>query len=347
MRRGVLCGLFLVLLIFAGSFAHAIAQERYTVNRPIRSSQDVLPVAPYHTSAVDWETDSDYAMERAKIASRRLLIYLYTDQDSPTLLETTHETYVQKGNARFRQLTEVMPSEQVPLPIASACREFDTVVLDDPLVRSSLDWYVLLKLPMNAKVTAEDGSETPITSLPGFEHMAGHPGLVMIDFASRDTPYYGQVTGILPFWRGVCPTAEQTEIFLNLPPGTLTQRTLTYAVRIHPDKPLSSNGEALPLIGQVATKHALYQAETGVMGHQNFGTRSHNVVEALGGGMPSEICAESWSDESMFEGAIGCMRAWRNSSAHWAIARKNHRFYGYDMAKGKNGAWFAVGFFID
>jgi hypothetical protein len=98
---------------------------------------------------------------------------------------------------------------------------------------------------------------------------------------------------------------------------------------------------------QVATDHALYQAERRSLGHQNFGGRSRNVIDVLGGGMPSEICAQSWSNESMFEGAIGCMRAWRNSSAHWSIARKHHRYYGYDMAQSKNGAWYAVGFFID
>jgi hypothetical protein len=206
---------------------------------------------------------------------------------------------------------------------------------------------VLLKLPMNATVTDEEGLEQPIYSLPGFEHMLGHPGLVVIDFARRDTPYYKEVVGILPFLHGDCPTSKQSETFLNLPPGTLTQRTLTYAVRIHPDRPLSSDGEPLPIVVQETTAHASYQAGRGVLGHQNFGARSNRVQEVLGGGSPSEICAQSQSGISLFEGAIACMRSWRYSSAHWSIAWRSHTYYGYDMARGKNGAWYAVGFFMD
>ena len=338
---------FLMLLILACTSVFSVAQEQYIVNRPILPFSDGVPRESSPSISIPWETDYEYAMQTAETSTRQLLIYLYADHDLPELLETTQETFVRKENANVRQLTAVLPSNQVQLPIASACREFDTIVLDDCFVRSELAWYVLLKLPMDTKVTAEDGTEMSIFSLPGFEHMARHPGLVIIDFAHRDTPYYGQVVGILPFWRAVCPTAKQVVTFLELPSGTLTQRTLTYAVRIHPDNPLSSEGKALPIVVQTATNHALYQAERGVLGHQNFGARSRHVIDMLGSGMPSEICAQSWSNESMFEGAIGCMRAWRHSTAHWSIARKSHRYYGYDMAQGKNGAWYAVGFFIE
>jgi len=346
-RKKVISKFVLMLLVLAGTSALCAAQDRYTVNRPIQSFMEDLPESPQPTVAIPWGTDYEYARRTAETATRYLLIYIDADRNLPERLETTQETFVQKEDTKIRQQTEGLPSDQAQLPIASACREFGTVVLNDMFVRSGLDRYELLKLPMDAQVTAEDGAEMSIFSLPGFEHMAGHPGLVVIDFAHRDTPYYGQVTGILPFWRAVCPTAEQTVTFLELPPGTLPQRTLTYAVRIHPDKPLSSEGEAPSFIVQVATDHALYQAERGVLGHQNFGARSRNVIDMLGGGMPSEICAQSWSNESMFEGAMGCMRAWRHSSGHWSIARKSHRYYGYDMAQGKNGAWYAVGFFID
>ncbi len=38
-------------------------------------------------------------------------------------------------------------------------------------------------------------------------------------------------------------TPEQMAVILTLPPGTLTQRTLIYAVRIHPDRPASTSGQ--------------------------------------------------------------------------------------------------------
>lgn len=326
--------LFAALLVFAAFAAlagTALAQQRYTVNRPITSltppakevPQESPTQVPLQIVPVEWETDYSLALNKAKNSTRFLLIYLYADEDIPA------------------------SDGQAPIPAAAACREFETIVLDDEFVRGGLDRFILLKLPMNATIIDEDDTETSVFALPGFEHMLGHPGLVAVDYAHRDAPYYGQVTGILPFLQGVCPTEQQAGTFLRLPPGTLTQRTLTYAVRIHPHQPLSSEGQALPVVVQVATDHALYQAERGVLGHQNFGRRSSQVIDLIGGGMPSEICAQSLSGLSLFEGAIASMRLWRNSSAHWSIARKSHRYYGFDMALSKNGTWYAVGFFID
>jgi len=323
--------LSLALLFFVSISVLANAQFRYTVNRPIAVPITTVPIiddwsdyTPQHTTAILWETDYERALETARLSSRRLLIYLYADSES------------------------TIPEELATLPIVSASRKFDTVILDDSSVRSGLDRYVLLKLPMDTKVTGEDGTKKPIYSLPGFEHMIGHPGLVVIDFKHRDKPYYGEVVGILPFLRGVPPTAAQTETFLELPPGTLTQRTLIYAIRIHPDRPQSANGEPAPAVMQAATEHAVFQAERGVLSHHNFGERSYQVRVSLGeAGMPAEICAQSQSGIGLFEGAIACVRAWRHSSGHWSIATRYHRYFGYDMARGKNGAWYAVGFFVN
>jgi len=321
----------LALLFLASTSVLATAQTRYTVNRPMTVPLATAPVmddwsdyVPQHTSSILWETDYEYALETARTSSRKLLIYLYADGESE------------------------IPEELAALPMVSASRKFDAVVLDDGFVRSGLCWYVLLKLPMDTKIIDKDGTEMSIYSLPGFGHMIGHPGLVVIDFESRDKPHYGEVVGILPFLRGVPPTAAQTETFLELPPGTLTQRTLIYAVRIHPDRPQSASGEPAPAVMQAATEHAMFQAERGILSHHNFGARSYQVKMVLGeGGMPSEICAQSQSGVGLFEGAISCMRAWRHSSGHWSIAKKYHRYYGYDMVRGKNGAWYAVGFFIN
>ena len=339
--------LFLALLSFVAVSAFAATQTRYTVNRPVIMPPATTPTVttptatpettpetpaeddwsdytPQHTAPIYWETDYEYARDTAKISSRFLLIYLCADDESE------------------------IPATLAALPVVSACRKFDTVVLDDSFVRSGLCRYVLLKLPIDAQITDEDGVETAIYSLPGFEHLVGHPGLIVIDFESRNKPYYGEVVGILPFLQGFCPTTEQVETFLDLPPGTLTQRTLTYAVRVHPHRPLSANGEPAPAVMQAATDHALFQAERGVLGHHNFGARSYRTQAALGeAGSPSEICAQTQSGLGLFEGATAAMRAWRHSSGHWSIARKYHRYYGYDMVRGKNGAWYAVGFFIN
>jgi hypothetical protein len=318
---------FLVLLVLT-SLSTISPAQRYTVNRPVTSpptqQRETKPeYIPQHTTPLHWETDYEKAVTKAKQSSQCLLIYLSADSIAD------------------------VPGKLADVPVIPGCREFSTVILDDDSVREGHSKYVALKLPMNATVTDEEGTEQSIHSLPGFEHMLGLPGLVVIDFAQHDKPYYGEVVGILPFLRGVCPTAKQVTTFLNLPPGTLTQRTLTYAVRIHPDRPLSGDGEPLDIVMQETAAHAQYQAERNVLTHQNFSARSSRVKAVLGSGSPSEICAQCRSGESLFEAALSAMRMWRNSGGHWSIAKRSQTYYGYDMARSKNGTWYAVGFFIN
>jgi hypothetical protein len=341
------------LLLIFGSFQAVEAAKRYEVRRPVThplvvqeenpKSDGLLP----NESVFPWESDFETAKELARNTNRSLLIYFYAEDDLPELLKQTEETFIKQGAESTRQLAQVPPSEQKPLSIAAACTEFEVLCLTDRNVEAKLHQYVLLKLPLDAVTKTPDGSEMKILAMPEFGEMIKHPGLAVIDFENEGEPYFGQLVGVMPFWRGVAPAPEETLTFLTLPRGTLTQRTLIYAMRIHPDHPLSTEGEPSPLIAQAATEHSEYQAEKNVLGHQNYGTRSSRLLDALGGGSPSEICAQSWSDESLYEAAIGCVRAWRHSSAHWSMAKKPHTYYGYDIVRGKNGAWYATGIFVD
>ncbi|MDR2440719.1 MAG: hypothetical protein LBE12_15260 [Planctomycetaceae bacterium] len=296
-----------------------------------------------------WETNYAKASQKAKEQSKNLLIYFYAIKDSLLIPNSTEERFIKTGNNEIRQVVYVLPQLQKPLPIAAACREFEQRVFEKSEVLDLFNNYILLKLPIDAvdESGVEGQSATPILDLPNFREMAHLPGLAVIDYEHKTASYYENLVGILPFLRAKPPTSEQVQTFLTLPPGTLTQRTLIYALRVHPERPLSTMGTFHPFVTQEATEHSIYQAKTGVLGHQNFGTRSTRISEELGQGSVSEICAQSWTDEGLFEAAIGCVRAWRNSSGHWSAARKKHAYYGYDIVLGSNNIWYATGIFID
>ncbi|MDR2704845.1 MAG: hypothetical protein LBC02_03615 [Planctomycetaceae bacterium] len=298
---------------------------------------------------LSWETNYVTASQKAKEQSKNLLIYFYAVADSPTIPTSTEERFIKVGNNEIRQVVYVLPQLQKPLPIAAACREFEQRAFFKSDVLDLLNNYVLLKLPIDAVQESKEAGQVgvPILDLPKFREMAHLPGLAVIDYEHKDAPYYEELVGILPFLRAKPPTSEQVQTFLTLPPGTLTQRTLIYAIRIHPERPLSTMGTFHPFVIKEATEHSVYQAKKGVLGHQNFGARSNRISGELGQGSVSEICAQSWTDEGLFEAAIGCVRAWRNSSGHWSAARKKHVYYGYDMVLGSNNIWYATGIFVD
>ncbi len=335
-----ICGLFAVVLV---SFSIAVSAEQ---------TEGSDAVSTWEQAA--WETDYTAAVKKAKEEKKNLLIYFRAEENLPNLVNATEESFVPRGNGRdsggdgtIRQVAYIAPSQQRPLPLARSCRQFEQSVLAQPDVLTKLEDSVLLCLPADAEMENESGESVRLLDQPMFREMERHPGLAVIDFEHEGKPYYEKLVGILPFLRAKTPTLNQTQAFLNLPPGTLSQRTLIYAVRIHPDRPQSTSGQISEAITKEATGHSQYQARTGQLGHQNFGSRSSRASAAVGGGGASEICAQGWANEGLYEAAIGCVRAWRNSSGHWASMKRSHRYYGYDMVRGRNNTWYATGLFVD
>ena len=114
-------------------------------------------------------------------------------------------------------------------PSASPLGEkFDSGALADPDVRKTLEGMVRLRLPLDAKVAA-DGKDTRLIEHPAFAEMLGLPGLAIIDLAHKEAKYFGLVVSVFPFLDDHVYSADEMKVILDLPPGTLTQRTLIYA----------------------------------------------------------------------------------------------------------------------
>jgi hypothetical protein len=219
--------------------------------------------------------------------------------------------------------------------------------LADPAVRQKLQEYVCVRLPVDVKITPTDGQEeTVLLKHPAFREMLGQPGIAIIDYAHPNTPLEGMVVSQFPLTPRLCYTAGHVMVILGLPPGTLTQRTLVYAVRIHPERPASASGEANPRLMQEAESHAAYQARIRLQGHHRWESRFQIINAILPRGlMASEVCAESWPGQNLIDAAIECVRCWRLSSGHWRAVRAAQPCYGYDMKLGSNGIWYATGIF--
>ena len=224
---------------------------------------------------------------------------------------------------------------------------FESTVLSQPAIAERLKGFVCTKLPLQTKITIRgEEEEEVLLKHPAFEEMLGKPGMAILDFSRSDTKLDGAVVSTFPITKKLQYTPKQTAIILDLPPGTLTQRTLIYAVRIHPDKPASTNGQVDQILMTEAERHSKYQARIRRQGHHYWGSRFHRINTRLPGGLTArEVCAESWPGESLVEAAIECVRCWRFSSGHWSAVRTRHRIYGYDMKRGRNRIWYATGIF--
>lgn len=222
---------------------------------------------------------------------------------------------------------------------------FEQQTLAEPAIQAQLQRYVLAKLPLTAETTV-GGQPVAVVRHPAFAEMQGRQGIAMVDLQSKGKAHFGQVVFAYPFRPGTYLASQRLQIILDLPPGTLTQRTMVFAVRAHPEKPASTSGSPSPLLLGEAQSHSTHQASIGVQGHHDWDYRFQRINSSLPGGLlAQEVVAESWPGQSLVEAAEDCVHCWRQSPGHWEAVRGRHRLFGYDMKRGRNGIWYATGLF--
>jgi hypothetical protein len=270
-----------------------------------------------------WQTDYS---EAYKIATRdRKLLVLYFDPHPPV-----HTAAIE----------------------ISVTKDAVDRVLTEMENREHLDDFVFARLPMD--VTVEDGKKTNrLLDHASFAEIRDGGGIAIIDLAHPNTEHYTYVVSLLPLAPGRYYHfhPEYVPVSLELPEGTLTQRTMVFAVRIHPEAPASTKSKVSPVLEDEAKSHSSYQAQIRSTGHHQWESRFQRIIGRLFGrgtpGLPKEIVAESWPNENLIDSCIDCVESWRQSSGHWSAVRSLHDSYGYDIQRGSNGVWYATGIFAN
>lgn len=175
---------------------------------------------------------------------------------------------------------------------------------------------------------------------PGLVEMRGGPGVFVVDHAHA--PWRGRIVSILPRTPGRYYRFEPRHVdeLVSLPPGSLTQRSMILAVRIHAERPRSTEGLCDPGLCTAAESHSAHQARIHRQGHHGWEKRSRHL-----GGPAAEVCAESWEHQDLLDSCVDCVASWRHSTGHWRAVSGTHAAYGYDIRRGSNGIWYATGIF--
>ena len=223
-------------------------------------------------------------------------------------------------------------------PADAAGQRLERADVQERFLRSGTPW-VFCRLGMQ-----EAGG---IVGDPSIVEMRRGSGVFVVDHTGG--PLTGRVVSILPRTSGKYYRFSSSHIdqLASLPSGTLTQRSMILAVRIHPESPQSSFGACDPMLCHEAAAHSTHQARIRTQGHHNWSTRSQRIVSNTGGsGSASEVCAESWENQDLLDSCVDCVASWRQSSGHWKAVRSLQSAYGYDIRRGPNGIWYATGIFL-
>lgn len=224
--------------------------------------------------------------------------------------------------------------------------------LDDVTVKKKLDGFVCLKLPTDY---AFEGKK--LLDYPALVEMRGQPGLVVVSFHDSKLPTHAMVVSAHPLIKSryawvPAYGAEQIKVTLSLPvKATLSQRSMIFAIRVHPEVPQSVYCDCHPAFLAHAQAHSKRQAGMNNQHHADLIATSNWLrTQGANFGGASEVVAESWGrriagDECVQEGSFCCIDMWRHSAGHWGAVAGRHTYFGYDICQAQDGTWYACGIF--
>jgi len=184
------------------------------------------------------------------------------------------------------------------------------------------------------------GSAAGLVADRSLTEMRGGAGLFVVDHAHD--AWRGRIVSVLPRTPGKYYRFEphHLDVLASLPEGSLTQRSMILAVRLHSERPRSTEGTCDPALCSEAASHSAHQARIRRQGHHGWDVRSQRL-----GGAAAEVCAQSWENQDLMDSCVDCVASWRQSSGHWRAVSGHHAAYGYDIRRGGDGIWYATGIF--
>jgi hypothetical protein len=289
-----------------GVFGFAITVAYADAGRPIPRSE---AAEAHSTQPIAWHDNYHEGLDLAQSAGRLALIWFF-DRSAAA------------SNEQFE--LEILSQHRIAELIGKHC--------------------VAIRLPVDT-IVSSGGDRVVLLDHPSFAEMRHSPGLAILDLTDDSGPHFREVVSVYPFAHGMI-SADKLAVLLDLPRGSLTQRTLIFAVRTHPEQPASTGGHFSLILARETAHHAWHQASITLQGHHNWSSRFHAINAELPGGLLArEVCAESWPGQTLVEAAEECVHSWRQSSGHWDAVRSRHVLFSYDMKRGANGVWYATGIF--
>lgn len=223
---------------------------------------------------------------------------------------------------------------------------YENEVLSSPELVESLSEVVRVVLPLDAKrpFRIPELPDQTLLSHSSFEHMYNRQGIAVIDLTDPESDLHGHVISAHPFTPGKHYTVRSTKIVLGLPTGTVTQRALIYAVRLHPAAPVSTtDGKCHGYLCKQARQSSKLMATYESVGHHDWWLRYGEI--ATNTGKSAQEVAAMGGNVPLIDAAVIVVDQWYGSPAHWGIMSAPATIFGYDLVRAPSGNWYGTGIF--
>ena len=207
-----------------------------------------------------------------------------------------------------------------------------------------------LHLPVDFRAA---GTETPLLEHRSFRHLGGKPGVVIIELSDAKSPLFGQAVSAMPLPAGGRFPAESLKRLLDLPTGSIGQRSLLFAIRgamqsaesdsTSIDSPLfnvTPNGT----LSDLANRNARFMAHFGRVELFEAGRRREILRRNFDNDVEfRELTFGTTESVTIHEAASQAVRQWTRDEAEAAILNEPATAYGLDLFQSpETGHWFAT-----
>lgn len=272
--------------------------------------QDVESAQTRRIGELDWYTSYSPAFKQARDERKELFI-LFRDEQNPRIADI-----------------------------------YENEVLSSPDLVGPLSEVVRVVLPLDAKrpFRLPELPDQTLMSHSSFKYMYDRQGIAVIDLTDPDSELHGHVVSAHPFTPGKHYTVRSTKIVLGLPSGTVTQRALIYAVRLHPAAPISTtDGKCHGYLCKQARNSSKLMANYESVGHHDWGVRYGEI--ATNTGKSAQEVAAMGGNVPLIDAAVFVVDQWYGSPAHWGIMSAPASIFGYDLVRAPSGNWYGTGIF--
>lgn len=238
---------------------------------------------------------------------------------------------------------------QVEAPFSSA--------MFAPSMRPMLEQFSRVELPLDVTVPrnadsgeAEKQSDVPELLLQhrSFRHLGVRPGLAIVDLTDPESANYARVVSVIPVPKAGAFSDREVMIALDLPTGSISQRTLLFMIRSTvPDSSLSMR-EFSPQLVELAHRSCRYMAHAGQLGSFDEDFRQNRIRETFGPQAElKQLLYATESEVTIHVAALQAVESWIESSETFDVLNGPAQAMGMDMFQAsESGRWYVTCFVV-
>ena len=216
----------------------------------------------------------------------------------------------------------------------------------EPKLDSLLDGFVRVTMPINTAAPSQAPGEFPTLLLEhrSFRHLSIRSGIVIVDLTAPDSGNYGRVVSALAAPENGRYSAETLRSLLELPTGTISQRTFLLTLRSSMPDSVFSRAPFSTELNALANRNARFMAHYEQVGAYEVSERAAAVAQRFGADAKlRELLFASEPGVTLQEASMQAVQNWLENEQDFPGVSNSGTAFGIELFQSPTSSrWFAT-----